>query len=142
MPGEEHHEFVVTVPAHTLASAPLITATAMPVRKMAAIAWMIPQGPSGMLGWRFSMGGVQVIPANKGSWLIRDGNADGAQLSRLPDSGAWEVTAYNTGNNPHSIYVSYFVDVIRPKPVLVVPFGLGLLQPGVDAPPAHSPVTR
>lgn len=137
MPGEEHYEFVVTVPAHTLPTAPQLTLTVLPVRKVVAIAWMIPQGPSGNLGWRFSMGGVQVIPVNKGAWLIRDGNADGAQLSRLPDSGGWDITAYNTGNLSHSIYVTYFADVIRPVMSPPVPLGLDSLQPGIDSPPAH-----
>jgi hypothetical protein len=138
MPGEEHWEFVVTVPAHTAIAAPRITKTAMPARRIVGINWMIPQGPSGTMGWRFTMGGVQAIPINQGAWIIRDGNADGSELARLPDSGAWEVTAYNTGANPHTIYVTYYADVIRPKPAPPpVPFGLEELQQGYNSPLAH-----
>lgn len=143
MPGDEHWEFTVTVPAGTTVAAPATTLTPLPMpRRIVAINWMIPQGPSGTMGWRFTMGKVQVIPVNKGAWLIRDGNADGSELESLPDSGAWEVTAYNTGGNPHTLYITYYASVIRPRPVLIVPLGLGSLQPGIDSPPAHSPVRR
>jgi hypothetical protein len=137
VPGDEHWEFVVTTPAGTTKTAPLNTLTRMPARRIAGISWMIPQGPSGTMGWRFTMGGVQVIPVNIGAWLIRDGNADGSELARLPDSGSWDITSYNTGTVAHALYVTYYATVIRPKPALVVPLGLGSLQPGTDSLPAH-----
>lgn len=139
MPGDEHWEFTITVPAHTAIANAITTLTPLQTpRKLVGINWMIPQGPSGTLGWRFTMGKIQVVPVNKGAWLIRDGNADGSELSRLPDSGAWEVTAYNTGANPHTIYVTYYAEIIRPTVKLVVPFGLGELQPGITSVPAHT----
>jgi hypothetical protein len=95
-----------------------------------------------MMGWRFTMGTIQVVPVNKGAWLIRDGSAGGNELSRLPDSGAWEVTAYNLGNLAHTLYVSYYANIVRPTVKLVVPFGLDEFQPGITAPPAHGKVTQ
>jgi hypothetical protein len=78
------------------------------------------------------------VPVNKGAWLIRDGNADGSELTRLPDSGDWAVQAYNTGTLPHTIYVTYYADVIRPiPPAPPVPFGLDELQQGYNSPLAH-----
>jgi hypothetical protein len=143
MPGDEHWEFQVTVPAGTAIAAPRTTATILPVRILVGASWFIPVGPSGTLGWRFLSSGVQVIPVNKGAWLIRDGNADGSELSRLPDSGDWAVQAYNTGAFPHTIYVTYYASVIRPAtPVPPVPFGLDQLQPGYDAPLAHPPAGK
>jgi hypothetical protein len=129
VPGDEHWEFVVTVPPGTTEAAPLLTPTVMPVRRMAGINWMIPQGPSGSLGWRFTMRSVQVIPVNLGAWLIRDGNADGSELSRLPDSGDWWVQAYNTGTYSHNIYITYYAEVLRPVVTAVVPMGLGSWHP-------------
>ena len=141
MPGDEHWEFVVTVPAGTLITAPRTFPTILPIRRLVSSSWMIPQGPSGTMGWRFLSSGVQVIPVNKGAWIIRDGNADSSELSRLPDSGDWAVQAYNTGTLPHTIYVTYYAEVIRPAAAAPpVPFGLDVLQPGYDAPLAH-PVT-
>jgi len=142
MPGEEHYEFTATIPAGTPQAAPLTIPTVMPVRIVRSIQWTIPPGPSGLAGWRITMGGHQVIPVNTGAWIIRDGSADGTSLARLPDSGAWDVTGYNTGAHPHSMYVTFYVDVIRPKPVVVTPFNLDLLQPGYGSPAAHRPVSR
>lgn len=137
MPGEEHHEFVVTIPAGTPVANPVTIQTRMPQRHVVGIQWTIPPGPSGKAGWRITMGGVQVIPANLGAWIIRDGNADGSELERLPSSGAWDVTGYNTGIYPHSLYVTFYVNVIRPAPVRPIPFNLDLFQPAVSSPPAH-----
>jgi hypothetical protein len=138
MPGDEHWEFTVTVPKGTPITAPVTQLTTLPVRVLVSASWTIPQGPSGTLGWRFLSSGVQVIPVNKGAWLIRDGSADASELARLPDSGDWTVQAYNTGANPHTIYVTYYAAVIRPAvPVPPVPFGLDELQQGYNSPLAH-----
>lgn len=137
MPGDEHHEFPVLIPAGTPKTAPVTVLTAMPPRRMVAIAWTIPPGASGFTGFRITMGGIQVVPANLGAWIIRDGIDSSASLARLPDSGAWDVTGYNTGTHPHTVYITYYVDVIRPAPVLVVPFGLDELSSGYGSPAAH-----
>lgn len=83
------------------------------------------------------MGGVQVIPVNKGAWIIRDGSDSSSALARLPNTGAWDITAYNTGVHPHTVYVTFYVDVLRPAPKLVVPFALDELQFSSGAPLAH-----
>lgn len=137
MPGDEHHEFPVTVPAGTLKSAPLVTPTVMPPRKVVQISWTIPPGASGFTGFRITMGGVQVAPANLGAWIIRDGTDGSSSLARLPDSGAWDITAYNTGIHPHTIYVTFYVDIIRPSPSPVIPFGIDEIQLGLSTAVAH-----
>lgn len=139
MAADEAWEFAVTVPAGTPKTAPLVTPTRFPDRRVDEIRWLVPPGPSGLAGWRITMGGVQVIPRNAGTWIIRDGHFAGTALVKLPTSGAWDVTGYNTGKYPHTIYVTFLVAMLdRPLPV-IVPFGLDLLQPGIDAPLAHPP---
>ena len=137
MPGEEHHEFIVTVPAGTPKTAPVTIATGMPTREVVEIKWTIPPGASGFTGFRITMGGVQVLPANFGGWIVRDGIDGASALARLPNTGAWDVTAYNTGVYPHSIYVTFYVNLIRKATVLPVPFGLDELQFGAGAQLAH-----
>jgi hypothetical protein len=141
MAGEEHWEFAVTVPAGTPIATPLVTPTVLPVRKISRIAWSIPPGSAGQVGWRIGMKTIQVIPVNAGSWIIKDGESAGSDLSRLPDSGDWSVIGYNIGAHAHTVYVSFYATVPHPKPVLVVPLGLGSLQPGIESPPAHRLVT-
>lgn len=139
MAGDEHYEFTVTVPSGTPKTAPIIVPTVMPARKVVSIAWTIPPGASGFTGFRITMGGIQVAPVNLGAWIIRDGTDGASSLAKLPDSGAWDITAYNTGAFPHTIYVTYYVDLIKPAPLIVVPFGLDELQFGVTSPLAHKP---
>ena len=143
MAGDEHWEFVVTVPAGTTIASPRVFNTLLPSRKMVSLNWTIPVGPSGTLGWRFLSSGVQVIPVNKGAWLIRDGADNGAVLAGLPDSGDWQVQAYNTGTLPHAIYVTYYASVIKPPPLpLPTPFGLDELQQGYNSPLVHPIAAR
>jgi hypothetical protein len=139
MAGEEHWEFAIVVPAGTLAIAPLITPTILPVRKISRIAWSVPPGSAGLTGLRIGMGKNQVIPVNLGAWIVKDGESAGSDLARLPDSGAWSVIAYNTGAHPHTLYVTFYALPIRPAPVVIVPLGLTALQPGIESPPAHHP---
>src|SRR5260370_19088968 len=69
------------------------------------------------MGWRITMGGAQVIPRQLGGWMVHDGQSGRWALDALPDSGAWQVTAYNTGLQPHTVYVTYLTRVIpRPAP--------------------------
>ena len=142
MAADEAWEFQVTTPAGTPKAAPLVTPTVFPQRRVDEIRWMVPPGPSGLAGWRITMGGVQVIPANAGGWIVRDGHFAGTQLAALPTSGGWDVTGYNTGKYPHTIYVTFLVSILTPPPRLTVPLGLDLLQPGIEAPLAHPPHKR
>lgn len=83
------------------------------------------------------MGNVSIVPVNPAQWIVHDGDSTATELARLPDSGAWQIRGYNTGTFPHTIYVTFFAAVIRPKAVLIIPMGLDSLQPGIGAPAAH-----
>ena len=83
------------------------------------------------------MDGISIIPVNMGAWIIHDGDSTASELARLPNTGAWQVAGYNTGQFQHSIYVTYYAAPIRPAVTLFVPMGLDALQPGITSPPAH-----
>lgn len=124
MPAHEVWDFQVTIPAGTPITAPVTALTTLPPRRIAAIHWRVPRGPLGLMGWRITSAKAQIIPRAQGSWMINDGQSGVWQLDDLPDSGAWEVTGYNTGTQPHSVYVSYHTEVIKPAgryPVLLLP---------------------
>lgn len=140
--ADEAWEFQVTIPAGTPKTAPVQVNTRFPARRVDEIRWTVPPGPSGLAGWRITMGGVQVVPANLGGWIVRDGDVSGHALSKLPTTGAWDVTGYNTGKYPHTLYITFLTAVIEAPPRLIVPFALDLLQPGIDAPLAHRPRER
>lgn len=70
-----------------------------------------------------------MIPTDSDPWVIDDGHAGTFALDGYPDSGAWQVTGYNTGTFAHSVYLAFHVDLVRSpvaprsliSPVLLMP---------------------
>lgn len=94
------------------------------------------------MGWRLTAGNAQVIPFNAGAWVVADGESRQWQLDELPEGGNWQVTGYNLGNQPHSIWLEFTLSYIRPKqhePDQLAPW---LLAPVPDLSKAGPPVTR
>ena len=111
-PAVEIRSFAVTVPAGTPVASPVTTAITIPARVVSAVHWKVPPGPSGNLGWRLTMNnGVAVIPTG-GGWIIADNEDATWALQAQPDSGYWEVTGYNTGTYPHTIYIDFLLDLV------------------------------
>lgn len=113
----EVQHYTATVPAGTPLTAPVTVAITMPVRVVRQIDWRVPNGPMGVFGWQLAMGKVKVFPSGgdlyvtandeHGTWIVKD----------APDSGSWQVIGYNTGANPHSVYLAFHVDLPeRPAP--------------------------
>lgn len=115
-PAVEVRSFQVTVPAGTALAAPLVTPITIPARTVIGVHWTVPSGPSGLMGWRLSMSGGQAVIPTGGGWIITDGDSDTWWLANQPDSGAWEVTQYNTDIYPHSVYLDFLLDTIGVTP--------------------------
>ena len=77
------------------------------------IRWRVPPGPRGNLGWYLSMGGVQVLPDVAGEFVVADDEYDDWEIDGLPDSGAWQLTGYNTGSYDHTVYLYFFTTPIQ-----------------------------
>lgn len=107
------YPFQVTIPAGTAKSAPVTTALPMPIATIERIRWRVPVGARGTVGWQLAMGGLQVIPTGIGSYIVANDEADDWDLSGLPDSGAWQLIGYNTGNFDHSVYLYFFATPVQ-----------------------------
>lgn len=118
MPTGEAREYQATIPAATPSSAPVTISLNMPPRIVQRVDWRVPPGNQGTLGWRLTMGKVQVLPHIVQPWVIGEGIRGTWQVEGLPDSGAWEVTGYNTGSHPHAVYVVFHVLVPEKAPAL------------------------
>lgn len=114
MPIEVRH-FTATIPAGTPLASPATVAIPMPPRVVRSIYWRVPPGPLGLMGWQLAMGGAQVIPVAPDKYVIANGESDTWELDDYPDSGAWQVIGYNTGANPHSVYLAFSVDFPYPR---------------------------
>lgn len=123
MPAQEVRQFQVSTPPGTLASAPLITPLTLGVRDVTHVRVRVPPGPRGNLGWALAMAGTQVIPVNVGQWIIGDDETIEWDLAGYPNSGAWQLWTYNTGNWPHLVLLTFSLALVNPAgpPVLAPP---------------------
>ena len=109
--AQEIREFAVLVPAGTTPAAPLVTDISFPERTVVAVSWRVPPGPSGLMGWALTSAGTPVIPIQPDTYMVTDNQADTWPLSGYLDSGNWQVTAYNTGIYPHTVYLTFQLDL-------------------------------
>jgi hypothetical protein len=138
----EVQHFTATIPAGTLKTAPVTVNTEMPFRTVRQIDWRVPNGPMGVFGWQVAMGGIQVFPSGGDTWVVSNDEHGTWLVTDAPDSGAWQVIGYNTGANPHSVYLAFHVDLpsrTAKAPAEISPFSL---YPGPDLSSAGPPVRR
>jgi hypothetical protein len=111
-PAVEIRSFAVTIPHGTTLPATFTQDIFFPARIVTGIHWKVPPGPSGLMGWRLTMSnGNPVIPTG-GGWIIADDQDATWPLADQPDSGAWEITGYNTDIYDHTVYVDFFCDLV------------------------------
>lgn len=116
-----------TIPAGTPIAAPVVIDISIPAMVTERIEWHIPKGAAGLMGWRLTSGGAQVLPKNLGAWVVTAGESGQWQIEGLHDSGKWEVTAYNLGTFPHTVYVRLHASPSRAALVWPNPMPLPLL---------------
>lgn len=111
-PAVEVRSFAVTIPAGTPVASPATTEINFPPRTVVAVDWQVPPGPSGLMGWRLAMSeGTAVLPTG-GGWIIADNVEKTWSVQGQPNSGAWELTGYNTDIYPHTVYLNFLLDVV------------------------------
>lgn len=136
--------FAAVIPAGTPLAVPVTVDVSFPPRTVTQVTWRVPPGPSGLMGWRLSMGGVQVLPTNAGAWVVTDDERDTWPVTGLPDSGAWQVTGYNTDIYDHTVYLTFLLDLpgAVPSPAdasVTDPVTAALLNLAADSP--ATPIT-
>lgn len=109
--AREIRNFVLTVPANTLVSAPVTLDMGMPARIVQRIRCRVPPGPAGTLGFRISSGGVAIIPWNANQWINTDNEILDFDLEGYPTSGAWQAQGYNTGVYQHTVRFTFYLDL-------------------------------
>lgn len=110
--------FSLTIPAGTPKAAPVTFNTPVGNFILSGVEFVVPDGANGNVGFRLATGGQQVIPDNAGAWLIASGEKIEWPLSGQLTTGAWQVIAYNTGLNDHTIQVRYLLDlIVNPAPL-------------------------
>lgn len=148
-PAVEVRSFAVTIPAGTPVTAPYTQDIFFPARIVTGIHWKVPPGPSALMGWRLTMSGGNAVIPTGGGWIIADDEDATWPLADQPDSGAWELTGYNTDIYQHTVYVDFFLDLVGQavsSPQLIsIPASTGgapvTTPAGITAPPPVSAVS-
>lgn len=109
--ASEIRAFQVTIPANTPQSAPFVQAINFPPRTVTQVDWKVPPGPSGLMGWALSIAGQPVIPNNPGAFIVADNQLQSWPLTGFPDQGQWQVTGYNTDIYPHTVYLTFLLEL-------------------------------
>lgn len=132
--------FDVTTPAGTTKASPQVASLAMPPRLVERIEIMVPTGPNGQLGLQLTTGGQLIYPVDKNTWIIASGEVVNLELTGAIQSGAWQLTSYNTGQYPHTVQVRFYLNVVQQaaQSTPSQPIPLTVLTPLPDATPASS----
>ena len=121
--AQEVQKFAVTIPAGTKVTAPLTFNLTMPPRVVAEVEIVVPPGPRGEVGFQLGLAGQQLIPYTAGQFFVTDDEIIHWPVEGMPDSGAWQMIAYNTGTFNHTIEVRFLVDLhdlrapVEPAPI-------------------------
>jgi hypothetical protein len=141
--ADEVRHFTATFPAGTPIATPAVVNIGFAIRRVRTIDWRVPPGAAGTTGWRLTMGGIQVVPIRSDLWVIDDGNSGTFVLDGYPDSGAWQVTGYNTGTFAHSVYFVFHLDLVKPAPKPRAPLSplavMGVFDLSRSGPPRGRP---
>lgn len=109
--AQDVYSFRVTVPAGTPVATPQTTNLGMPPRTVTEVRVRVPPGPRGEVG--FALGSAQqpVIPYDAGQWFVTDDEDVRLPLDVPISSGAWQLFAYNTGQYPHTLFVTFLCNL-------------------------------
>lgn len=108
--ADDRRAFQVIVPHGTGAFPPGQFPIAVPVGRIVSIDWRVPLGAQSQLGWALGMGGVAIIPPFGQRFIVAAGESGTFQGGGLPDSGAWQLLAFNFGQFDHSVFLVFHLE--------------------------------
>ena len=111
--------YTCLVPAGTAQATPAAFQMTLPPLDIAWLEWTVPPGPGGDVGFWIGSAGQPIIPYTVGApyWIVTDDEKVHWDLVDQPDSGDWQLQAYNLGVRDHSIYVRWGLAPPAPAPV-------------------------
>lgn len=106
--------FEVAIPTGSTPSAPQTFQMQIGIFSVSFIEVDIPDGPRGSVGFYIASSGKPVIPFTGGSpkFLVLNNTSKHWDLSDQPDSGDWQLIAYNVGGYSHTIGVDFGLELV------------------------------
>jgi hypothetical protein len=103
----------VTVPAATLQAAPQITPFHFDDGRVDALEIVVPDGPSGLVGFQIRHSKQVIIPYDGTSFIVTNGEVIHWPLETFPEAQKWDVVIYNTDQFPHTLSFRWLItDVV------------------------------
>lgn len=112
----------VQVATGTTQAAPQVTDISFLPGVLTQVHWRVAPGALGVLHWALTAGQGWIWPKPVGTFLVASDEAGDWYPEGAPDSGFYQVTAFNTGAFPHTVrfelHVRYGQDLIVPRALL------------------------
>lgn len=110
--AERVEVFQCTIVANTAIAAPMAFTLSMLPGVTRRLGFIVPPGPSGLMGFRIVHSGQTVIPASGSTWIVTDDEKAEWPLDGFPTGDKWSLVGYNTDVNDHTVYLRWFLDEI------------------------------
>lgn len=110
--AREVRAFDAVIPAGTPIANPALIDVSFPVRTVMGLDLLVPSGWNGVVGFQIANSGTQVIPIQRGQFVITNDERIHWDLEHQINSGSWQVIGYNTGAYPHTLHLRFLLDVI------------------------------
>lgn len=92
------------VPAGTLQAAPVTFNLNHPQGVLERLEIIVPAGPSGLVGFQVAYNGTVLLPGRTSGFFITDDQKIDWAMSNYPTGGRWQIVAYNTDVNDHTLH--------------------------------------
>jgi hypothetical protein len=98
------------VPAATSPNAPVQVLLYAQRAIITQIEFMLPPGPSGLVGFSLWHSSAQIIPKTAGQWIVANNETIRWNIDDMSPWPDWHLKAYNADVYPHTIYVRLLLD--------------------------------
>lgn len=134
--------FPVTCPAGTPKTAAQFSDLGLPPRIVRQVDWRVPNGWMGTAGFLLAMNRVPVLPVKSFTWVVANDEHGTWYPTNYPDSGSWQCVMYNLGTVPHTVYLTFHMDLPEQPMVLQSLIPAYELMPSSDLSKAGPPVRK
>lgn len=109
--ARELRSFTAVLATGSTPAAPVTTDMSFPARIVRRVDVFVPNGPNGEVGFALANSGQQIIPFNRGEFVVTNDEKLSWDLTDYIDSGSWQFIGYNTGFYAHRIQVRFHLDL-------------------------------
>jgi hypothetical protein len=115
----------VSVAAGTLQSAPQITPFTFDDGRVDTLEIVVPDGPSGLVGFQIRHSKQIIIPYDGVSFIVTNNEVIKWPLETFPEAQKWDVVIYNTDVFVHTLSFRWLITDVIMSPTLppLVPIG-------------------